>query len=81
MPLVYEKWSQYGLTKWQVVEIKKTLGDAQPLYSVQALLEFNEADGLAEAVKSDAGVAVFDDVKNFSDKSPVFLAGSVVGSS
>ncbi|KAI5271292.1 hypothetical protein E4T47_05397 [Aureobasidium subglaciale] len=76
MPLVYKNWNQYGLKSWSVVQFPS---DAE--YCVQAILEWDTEESCQKALQSAEVSTVMGDVKNFSDKSPTFLAGKVVGSS
>ncbi|GAB7358602.1 hypothetical protein MBLNU230_g2662t1 [Neophaeotheca triangularis] len=76
MPLVMSKWGPHGLKSWRVLKF----GDDQA-YCVQASLEWASVEDMQKAVQSEATAEVMGDVKNFSDKEPVFLGGAVVGSS
>jgi uncharacterized protein (TIGR02118 family) len=78
VPLVQKHWAQYGLTDWSVVEFQAGPDGSKP-YSVEAILTFKDHDALKAALGSGEAATVFGDVPNFSNKSPVFLAGSVVG--
>jgi uncharacterized protein (TIGR02118 family) len=79
VPLVQKHWAQYGLTDWQVVEFAAGADGSKP-YSVQAILTFKDEESLKSALGSGEAATVFGDVPNFSNKSPVFVAGKVVGS-
>ena len=72
MPLVQEKWSKYGLTSWKVLKFPD---DAA--YTIQATLEFKSIKDFQAAATSPEAGEVLGDVKNFSDKDPVILAGEV----
>ncbi|OAP56282.1 hypothetical protein AYL99_09461 [Fonsecaea erecta] len=80
MPLVSENWGQYGLKGWQVIQFQPAPDGAKP-YSIGALLTWDDADGLKKALASKEAATVFGDVPNFSNKSPLFIAGDIVGSS
>ncbi|OAL29157.1 hypothetical protein AYO20_09310 [Fonsecaea nubica] len=80
MPLVSEKWGQYGLQGWKVIQFQAAPDGTKP-YSVGALLTWETADGLKKALSSQEAQTVFGDVPNFSNKSPLFIAGDIVGSS
>ncbi|KAI1078802.1 hypothetical protein F5B20DRAFT_192864 [Whalleya microplaca] len=75
MPLVQASWASYGLKSWKVAQY--TNEDA--IVSVQAWLEWEESDQFAKAVDTPVGKAIFEDVPNFSDKSPSTLIGAVTG--
>jgi uncharacterized protein (TIGR02118 family) len=74
MPLVQEKWSQYGLIDWKVVEF------SEGPYTVQAILEWNSDESWGKATASEEGKTVFGDVPTFSSESPVALSGPVKAS-
>lgn len=80
MPLVSEKWGKYGLTGWKVVQFAAGPDGSKP-YSVAALLTWDSADGIQKALGGEEAGVVLGDVKNFSNKSPQFLLGDIVGSS
>ena len=71
MPFVQDRWSPLGLRNWTVLQFE---GDAP--YRVQTSLEFENMAGFEEASKV---TEVFDDVPNFSNKSPTTLIGHVMG--
>jgi uncharacterized protein (TIGR02118 family) len=74
MPLVEKSWGQYGLQSWKIVQLP-----AEAPYSVQAILEFDSAEGFQRAQSSEEAKVVMGDVPNFAKEGPVFLAGGVVG--
>ncbi|KAK4547007.1 hypothetical protein LTR36_001227 [Oleoguttula mirabilis] len=76
MPLVQEKWTQYGLTSWKVVNF-----GPEAEYCVQATLEFASMDDFKKAGASSEAGEVMGDVKNFCDKDPLLVAGTVQGTS
>jgi len=80
MPLVSKHWSEFGLQEWEVVQLGPGPDGSKP-YSVVARLTWDSLDGLRKALGSESAKTVFGDVENFSNKSPVFLMGDIVGSS
>ncbi|KAF2771118.1 hypothetical protein EJ03DRAFT_45811 [Teratosphaeria nubilosa] len=76
MPLVQSKWGQYGLTGWKVLQFRE-----EDPYIVQATLEFQTTDAFGKAAAGPEVAEVMADIKNFSDKEPVIMPGSVVGTS
>ncbi len=81
MPFVQESFSKHGLTGWEVLEYKPGLDGGKPLYSVAATLIFDSPDQLGAAMSSADAGPVLDDVKNFSNKGPMFMGGALVGKS
>lgn len=79
MPLVQKHWGPYGLEDWSVVEFAAGPDGSKP-YSIQAILTWKDGESLQKALAGEEAAIVFGDVKNFSNKGPLFLAGSVVGS-
>ena len=75
LPLVQKKWTEYGLKSWKVLKF----GSDVP-YSVQATLEWDSMESFQKAVQSESAGEVLGDIKNFSDKDPVLMAGEIVGS-
>ena len=80
MPLVYDHWHKHGLSDWSVVKFENGPDGTPPQYGVQATLTFDKVESVKAAVEKDGG-PVFGDVKNFSNKGPVFLMGEQVGTS
>ncbi|KAJ9616479.1 hypothetical protein H2200_000198 [Cladophialophora chaetospira] len=80
MPLVNKKWNEYGLKDWKIIEFQPGPDGSKP-YSIGAVLTWESADGVNKALSSDAGKEVLGDVPNFSNKSPLFLIGDIVGAS
>lgn len=81
MPLVAEKWGPYGLTGWSVLQFADGPDGSKPQYSVQATLTWENGEQVAKALGGKETEEVMEDVKNFSNKGPIFLVGNVVGSS
>ncbi|KAM0717515.1 hypothetical protein Q7P37_007367 [Cladosporium fusiforme] len=75
MPLVQQKWSEYGLKSWKVLQFP----DDAP-YCVQATLEWGSMDDFKKAATSPALQDIMDDVKNFSNTTPKLMTGQLVGS-
>jgi len=79
MPLVQKHWGPHGLTDWKVIEFQAGPDGSKP-YSVQATLTWKDGESLQKALAASETASIFGDVPNFSNKSPVFMAGAVVGS-
>lgn len=80
MPLAVKKWAKYGLKDWKVVQFAPGADGSQP-YSIGAILTWESADGIRKALTGEEAAEVMGDVKNYTNKNPVFLLGDVVGAS
>ncbi|KAK5299210.1 hypothetical protein LTR99_007478 [Exophiala xenobiotica] len=80
MPLVAEHWTKFGLNDWKVVDLGDSPDGSKP-YSVAAILTWDSVDGVKKALADESAKIVMGDVENFSNKSPTFLMGDIVGSS
>ena len=78
MPLVDEKFARFGIKGWRVVKAVDGPAGDKPLYNIIATLEFDTPQQFRDAVAAEAE-AVFGDVPNFSNRSPVVVIGDVVG--
>ena len=78
MPLVSDNWKDHGLRGWRVLQFQPGADGTKPAYSIQATLMFDGPEDLQKALSSPEASNVFGDVPNFSNKSPVFLAGPVL---
>lgn len=81
MPLVADKWTQYGLKKWDVIKYQPGPDGAKPAYSVCAVLTWGAAEDVGKAMGSPEAPAVMGDIPNFSNKQPILLAGEMLASS
>ena len=79
-PIVDKNWGPFGLKEWKVIEFAAGPDGKKP-YSIGAVLTWESEDGLKQALGGEEAKNVLGDVPNFSNKSPVFLMGNVVGSS
>lgn len=79
MPLVAKHWGPMGLKSWEIVKFDAGLGGSAPAQSVQALLYWESVDSIRKALDSDATKVVFGDVPNFTDISPSFMMGNIMG--
>lgn len=80
MPLAAKIWGPYGLHSWQVIQFENHPDGSPSPYTVQAILHWSKIEDL-EIVTKDVSKPVFDDVANFSNKSPIFMAGRWTGRS
>ena len=77
-PLVSKHWTSFGLKDWKVVQCSAGPDGSKP-YSVAAITTWESVDGIQKSLGGEAGKVVMGDVKNFSNKDPVFLMGDIVG--
>ncbi|KAH9907345.1 hypothetical protein F4778DRAFT_721531 [Xylariomycetidae sp. FL2044] len=69
-PMVQKLWVAYGLKSWKVI----TYGE-DATFCLQAVVEFESAEGLTAAMSSSEKDRFVDDVKNFADHNPEFMIG------
>ncbi|KAK9425306.1 putative ethyl tert-butyl ether degradation protein [Seiridium unicorne] len=74
MPLVMKYWKPYGMRGWTVVELDKYSG-----YYVQAIVDFESLEGFDKAMSAECNGEVMDDIKKFTNESPVRWIGMVHG--
>ncbi|KAJ9608025.1 hypothetical protein H2200_007013 [Cladophialophora chaetospira] len=79
LPMVYENWAQYGLLDWKVVSFDKN-SDGSRTYLAAACMTWESAESFNNAIASDSMAMMVEDLKNFSNKQPVFLNGTIIGS-
>lgn len=80
IPLVTKHWTSYGLQAWEVIQFTPGSDEISPQYSAQAILTFESVEQIQKATASEEGKLLSDDVANFSNVSPVFMVGEMVGS-
>jgi len=81
MPMVLKQWAQHGLQSYTVIKFIPGSDGSRPPYSVQATLQWKDREGVEKALAGEEQKIIFGDVKNFSNKGPVFMGGDVVGTS
>jgi uncharacterized protein (TIGR02118 family) len=80
MPLVAQHWGPAGLKSWSVVKYERDLEGTSPKYLIAATLVWESEEAVKAAVAGEAAAIVFGDIPNVTNKKPVTLAGSVIGS-
>ena len=75
MPLVMKHFRQHGLTGYRVMQYD----GADAPYTTACTLTFTSKDGPGKAFGSKEAAEVMDDVKNFSNVTPVLMNGEQVG--
>lgn len=80
-PLVNKHWKSLGMQNWKVVEFKPGPDGSKPPYSVAAVITWADYEGVKKALDGEPGRIVMGDIKNFSNKEPLFWWGDIVGGS
>ena len=82
MPLVQTNFGKHGLKKWEIVHYQPGPDGAKPKFLVGATLVWDTPEQMSAALSSpdDAG-PVMADIKNFTNVTPIIMAGPVVGNS
>ncbi|OTA91925.1 hypothetical protein M434DRAFT_396868 [Hypoxylon sp. CO27-5] len=75
MPLVQKHWAKHGLKSWKVGHYT----NPEAPYAVQAWLEWEDLSQWGKATATPEAKEIFDDIANFSDKTPVTLSGTITG--
>lgn len=78
MPLVTEKWKQYGLKGWEVIQFAGGPDGSKPQFSTQATLIWDNKDDFFKAVGAPETKDVMEDISNFSNKQPLIIGGKVL---
>lgn len=81
MQTVNKNWKQYGLLGWKVIAFDDASPDGSKPYSVASTMTWSSAEGFQRAMSSESARELMEDLKNFSDQSPIFLTGKVAASS
>lgn len=71
LPKVGEAFGPFGLGYGSVLKGEQGLDGKEPAYFLTAILSFATEQGARDAVASDAGKALIDDIKNFTTAKPV----------
>lgn len=79
LPLVFQHWAQYGLLDWKVVSFDKD-SNGPRTYIAASSMTWDSAESFTKAMASDSLALMVEDLKNFCNKEPIFLNGTVVGS-
>ncbi|TKA35706.1 hypothetical protein B0A49_07092 [Cryomyces minteri] len=78
MPMVMKHFGPHGMTGYNVTKLTGTPSGDKSEYSVQCILQFEQADQIPKALAAE-GATVMGDIPNFSNKQPVIFLGEVVG--
>lgn len=75
MALVDKIWKPFGLNNWKVVKYTQSLDGTPSKYLISATLEFESEQALQNALKTPDTAKIFEDIPNFTNKTPITLAG------
>ena len=78
LPRVGEAFRPFGLGYASVLRGEETLGGGDPAYFATTILSFATEEGARNAVASDAGKALADDIGNFTSVTPVMQFNTAV---
>lgn len=78
LPQVGKAFKPYGLGYASVLRGEESLGGGEPVYFATTILSFATKEGARNAVASDAGKALAENVANFTDVTPVMQFNSAV---
>jgi uncharacterized protein (TIGR02118 family) len=79
MPLVFSKWGPMGMKGYKILEFTDQPDGSKSAYSVGCLLEWEDREKTTAASKTEATKIILDDIKEFSNREPMFLGGDVRG--
>jgi uncharacterized protein (TIGR02118 family) len=71
LPQVGEAFKPFGLGYASVLRGEEALGGGEPAYFATTILSFATEEGARNAVASDEGKALADDIANFTSVTPV----------
>ena len=78
LPAVGKAFKPFGLGYASVLRGEELLGGGDPAYFATTILSFATEEGARNAVVSDAGKALADDIANFTSVMPVMQFNSAV---
>ncbi len=78
LPEVGKAFGPFGLGYASVLKGEESLDGKDPAYFAVTILSFREEKGARDAVASDGGKALADDVKNFTSVKPVMQFNTAV---
>ncbi|OLN86556.1 hypothetical protein CCHL11_08522 [Colletotrichum chlorophyti] len=78
MPLIQERWGQYGVKSWSVTKFQNGADGSAPLYAFGSTVSWDNLDQIKSAFAGPEAAEIMGDVSNFSNKQPIFLTGEVL---
>jgi uncharacterized protein (TIGR02118 family) len=78
LPEVGKAFGPFGLGYASVLKGEESLDGKEPAYFATAILSFATEQGARDAIASDGGRALADDIKNFTTAKPVMQFNTAV---
>ncbi|KAL4963355.1 uncharacterized protein BDV14DRAFT_176821 [Aspergillus stella-maris] len=79
LPLASEIWGSLGMTSWEVVTFSPGPDESRPQYVLATTVQWTNDDAVKNAMNSERGKLVLEDIKNFTNITPVVLSGQKAG--
>ena len=76
LPLVQEKFGPLGLERVEITRFDANEDGSEPLYILQAILNWKSQESMRKAMSSPDVGTVFRDLSNFCNKQPVAMSGT-----
>lgn len=78
MPLIQERWAQYGIKSWSVTKFSNGLDGSPPHYAFGSTTVWDSREQVEKAFAGPEVGEIMGDVVNFSNQPAVFLVGEVL---
>jgi len=75
MPLIQERWAQYGVKGWFATKFSNGIDGTPPLYAFGSTVEWESHEHIKTAFAGPEAKEIMEDIANFSNKQAVFLMG------
>ncbi|KAJ5152296.1 hypothetical protein N7492_010591 [Penicillium capsulatum] len=75
MPLVDRVWKKHGLQSWKIIKYTKAMDGSPAKFRISAALVWESEEALRKALADPETPSVFEDIPNFTNVSPITLAG------
>ncbi|GAM40991.1 hypothetical protein TCE0_041f13764 [Talaromyces pinophilus] len=80
MPLIAKHWGPAGLKSWSVTKYEPDIAGTPPKYLISATLVWESEEAMKAARAGESVAIIRSDIPNFTNKQPIFLVGSIIGS-
>ena len=80
IPMVIERMTPRGLTWAKALRGLASPDGGEPAYAAIGLVSFGSVEQLQAALSSDDGTAVLDDIRNYTDATPVMQVSDQIAS-